>query len=121
VFVHITPLEINLLKRKDGVISMLYWKGEPAVIKQDEIDAIKEFTNDYKNIELERTHVNMEDVVHVVDGPSYSIDGNVFALKNKTLKVNLPSLGYIMIARMEEESIFGREVPMLQNNLFAHS
>ena len=121
VFIHITPQEINLLRRKDGVISVLYWMGAPAIIKQDEIDAIREFTNDYKNIELERTQVNMEDVVHIVDGPSYSIDGNVFALKNKTLKVNLPSLGYILIAKMEDESIFRREVPMLQNNFFAHS
>lgn len=121
VFVYITPEEVDLVRRKDGVISMLYWMGQPAVIKQDEIDAIREFTSDHKNITLEKSHVNRDEVVHVVDGPSYSIDGNVFAVKNKALKVSLPSLGYIMIAKMEDESIFGREVPLLQNNLFAHS
>ena len=109
VFVNITPAEIALVKQTDGVISLLHWMGEPAVIKQDEIDAIREFTGEHKNIELERTQVNMHDVARVIDGPSYSIEGNIFSIKNKTLKVSLPSLGYIMIAKMEDESIFGRE------------
>ncbi|MEO8764892.1 MAG: UpxY family transcription antiterminator [Ginsengibacter sp.] len=109
VFVNIAPAEIESLRQTDGIISILYWMGEPAIIKQDEIDAIKEFTGDYQNIELERTQVNMHDIARVVDGPSYSMEGNVFAVKNKTLKVSLPSLGYIMIAKMEDESIFQRE------------
>src|SRR6266436_9951549 len=54
VFVYITLAEIALIKQTDGVISILHWMGEPAVIKQDEIDAIKEFTGDHRNIELER-------------------------------------------------------------------
>jgi transcription antitermination factor NusG len=111
VFVNITPAEIGLIKQTDGVISILYWMGEPAVIKHDEIEAIKEFTGDHQNIELERTQVNVLDVARVVDGPSYALDGNVFALKNKTLKVSLPSLGYIMIAKMEDESIFSMDAP----------
>src|SRR5664279_1188674 len=58
VFVNITQAEIALVKQTDGVISILYWMGEPAIIKQDEIDAIKEFANDHQNIELERIQVN---------------------------------------------------------------
>ena len=111
VFVNITPAEIALVKQTDGVINILHWMGEPAIIKQDEIEAIKEFTTDHQNIELERTQVDFNEVARVVDGPSYSMEGNVFAVKNKTLKVSLPSLGFIMIAKMEDESVFGRETP----------
>lgn len=121
VFVNIALEELSLLKQTDGVISVLYWTGEPAVIKDDEIEAIKEFTSDHQNIELERTWVDMHDVARVIDEPSYSMDGNVFALKNKTLKVSLPSLGYIMIAKLGDESIFGRKATILQNNSFMHS
>jgi transcription antitermination factor NusG len=121
VFVKVTPAEIESLKQTYGVINILYWMCEPAVIKQNEIDAIKEFTTDHKNLELERTQVNLHDVAQVIDGPSYSIEGNVFAVKNRTLKVSLPSLGYIMIAKMEDESIFGWEKNILQNNSFVHS
>ena len=121
VFVKITMAEIPLLKQTDGVISMLHWMGEPAILKQDEIEAIKEFTSDHQNIELERTEVDIHDVVRMIDGPLYSREGNVFAVKNKTLKVSLPSLGYLMVAKMEDESIFGRETSIIQNNSFAQS
>jgi len=121
VFVNIHDSDIHLLKQTDGVISLLYWMGKPAIIKNDEIETIKEFTNDHQNIELERTLVNTSDMVRIIDGPSYSIEGKILALKNKNVKVNLPSLGYTMVAKIEDESIFGREATILQNNSFSHS
>lgn len=120
VFVNITEKEISLIKQTDGVISLLYWMGKPAIISEDEIEAIREFTNTYQSVELERTQVNVSDKIRIIDGPNYSIEGNVFSLQNKTVKVNLPSLGYIMIAKIEEKSIFARETILLQNNSFSH-
>lgn len=121
VFVNITEKETSLLKQVDGVISLLYWMGKPAIIREDEIEVIKEFINDHQNIELERTQVNTSDIARIVDGPSYSMEGKVFALKNKIVKVSLPSLGYIMVAKMEEESIFGKETTIFKNNSFLQS
>lgn len=121
VFVNISKEEISLLQRMDGVISLLYWMGSPAIIREDEIESIKEFSNDYQNIELERTQVNITDIARIVERPSYSMEGKVLALKNKKIKVSLPSLGYTLIAKIEDESIFGRETTILQNNSFSHS
>jgi len=121
VFVNISDSELHLLKQVDGVISLLYWMGKPAIIKKDEIEAIKEFVNDHQNIALEKAHVNTNDTTHIIDGPSYSIEGKVLSLKNKNIKVNLPSLGYTMVAKIEDESLFGREATILQNNSFSNS
>jgi transcription antitermination factor NusG len=121
VFVKIHDGDIDLLKQIDGVISLLYWMGSPAIIREDEIETIKEFTNGHQNLELERTQVDISDMVRIIDGPSYSIEGKVLALKNKNIKVNLPSLGYTIVAKIEDESIFGRETTILQNNSFSHS
>src|SRR5665647_3490952 len=46
LFVNITEKETSMLKQADGVISLLYWMGKPAIIREDEIEAIKEFIND---------------------------------------------------------------------------
>lgn len=114
VFVNITENETSLLKQLDGVLSLLYWMGKPAIINHEEIEAIKEFANDHQNIELQSMPVNTGDITRNVDGLSYSISGKVLALRNKIVKVNLPSLGYVMTAIMEEESIFGKEGTILQ-------
>lgn len=121
VFVYITEAEIEQLKKVDGVVNLLYWLGKPAIIKDDEIAAIKEFTNDHRNIMLERTVVNINDVARNFNASSLAIEGKLVTVKNKTLKINLPTLGYTMIAKIEDESFFGRNESILQNKAYINS
>lgn len=121
VFVNATQEETQLLKQTNGVINLLYWLGKPAIIAPSEITAIREFTENYRNIRLEPTAVNSDEEVNNLNGSTISLEGKLYAVKNKTVKVKLPSLGYSLIAEMEEESIFVREIPVLQNYRFAHS
>jgi transcription antitermination factor NusG len=122
VFVCVSQQETALLKQTNGVINLLYWLGKPAVIAEDEIAAIKEFTENHRNIKVEPAFVNSNEVAHSINGATVSIEGKLYAVKNKTVKINLPSLGYTMIAEVEEESVFAREnTPILQNLRFAHS
>lgn len=120
VFVHATETEANLLKLSDGVINLLYWLGKPAVIDETEINAIREFTNDHQNIDLEKLTVNSNVIERSIFRSSYEIEGNLLAVKNKTIKINLPSLGYAMVAHLKEDSVFGRE-RMVQNYTLAQS
>ena len=121
VFVYATEQEATMLKQADGVINLLYWLGRPAVINDAEINAIREFTSDYQNIDLERLTVNTSMLERSIYRSSYEIEGNLVAIKNKTIKINLPSLGYAMIANLKEDSVFGRERSMSQNYIFAQS
>jgi transcription antitermination factor NusG len=110
VFVNIEENDISLIKQLENVVSLVFWKGSPAKIKDEEIEAIKEFTSNHQDIRLERTNVNTNGEARMVNGPIYTMDGKLLMIKNRTLKVNLPSLGFTMIAEMEKESIMGREI-----------
>jgi transcription antitermination factor NusG len=121
VFVQATEQEVGLLSNAEGVINLLYWLGKPAVINETEINAMREFTNDYENIGLEKLSVNSNTLEKNIFHSSYQIEGNVVAVKNKTIKVNLPSLGYAMVANLKENNIFGRDRSMLPNYTFAQS
>jgi transcription antitermination factor NusG len=121
VFVNVTDMQLQLLRHTEGVINFLYWLGKPAVIAEAEVSAIKEFTADYRDIELERLSVNSNLLEKNVYRSSYEIEGNLVAIKNKTIKINLPSLGYAMIANLKEESVFGLDKSMSQNYTFAQS
>lgn len=120
VFVHVTEQEATLLRQAEGVINLLYWLGKPAVINETEITAIREFTTDHRNIDLEKLSVTTSIMERNIFRSTYEIDGNVVAIKNKTIKINLPSLGYAMIAHLTEDSIFARE-RIIQNYTFAQS
>ncbi len=113
VFVYISEDQINRLNRVEGVVNFLYWLGQPAIIKKEEIEILKEFTNDYQKIKIQATKVSVVDDVQIIDEPSYKMEGKLISIKSKTVKVKLPSLGYILIAEIEKESILER-----QNSLF---
>ena len=122
VFVKVGQEGINVLRQTTGVINLLYWLGKPAIIAEPEIVAIKAFVDNYKKIKLMPSLVNAnEETSQEFNGSTYSIDGRLYAVKNKQIKINLPSLGYSLVAELDEESIFVQETPDLHNYRFAHS
>ena len=121
MFANIGESDVSLFKQVENVVSLLYWKGRPAIIKNEEIEAIKEFTTDHQDIKLERAKVNVNDEARNVDDSSYTMDGKILMIKNRSVKVNLPSLGFTMIAEMEVESIMGREISFGNKELLLQS
>ncbi len=115
VFVHIDEVEIKRVLKAEGVVSLLYWLGKPAIIRDAEIQVIKEFTTNYQDIKLEQTEVNLNDTLQITNGSSYSMAGNLITVKNETVRINLPSLGFILIAGMEKENLSKRRRPFLKN------
>ena len=101
---------ITLSKQIDGIISLLYWMTKPATINEDDIHAIREFTNNHQEIILEECHVTLRNDEHIIDGTSFIMDGKILMIKKRVFRVNLPSLGFTMVAKIKDESIMGREM-----------
>lgn len=105
VFVHVSDKNIREVKEVDGVINLVHWLGKPAVIKDEEIEAIRSFLNEHSNVQLEKVDVAINDAVKVARGFLQDREGTVVAIKNNTVRVALPSLGYVMYADLEKSSI----------------
>jgi transcription antitermination factor NusG len=116
VFVNTSETQLKQLKDIEHILSLVYWKGNPAKVSDDEIDIIKQFSNNYQNIKLVRSKV-VENAMVTINSPSYSIDGNLLSVKNRTMKANLPSLGYIVTAEIETEGVMGSEISFAKNRL----
>lgn len=98
VFVHITSLDYVNIKKTDGVVNLVYWLGSPAVIRDEEIETIKQFLGTYENVQLEKAQVCVNDSVRITSGPFMDMEGVVVEVMHHSIKVILPSLGYAMIA-----------------------
>lgn len=105
VFVYATEAEHLAIKQTDGVLNFVYWLGKPAVIRNEEIDAIRYFLNAHEDIKLEKIDVNISDRVRITDGPLIAMEGDVLEVKNKTVRIFLPSLGYAMVAEVDKSRI----------------
>ena len=105
VFVRISEPELNSLKQTVGVINLVYWLGKPAVIRDPEVEMIKRFLSAHTNVKLEKTPLSVNDRVRVLGGPLMEQEGQVLSVKNNTIKIVLPSLGYLMFAEVYTNNV----------------
>ena len=105
VFVRTTEKMHSEIKSISGIVNFVYGLSKPAIIRDEEIDCIKEFLNNHKNVQLQKTPVDINDTVRITGGALTEYEGNVVAVKSKTVKIILPSLGYMMIAEVEKINV----------------
>jgi transcription antitermination factor NusG len=98
VFVHVDESEHLPIKQTDGIVNFVYWLGKPAVVKEEEIEAIQKYITNSYTVSLEKTKVNVNDTVRITNGPLIQQEGNVMQVQSNSVKVLLPSLGYAIIA-----------------------
>ncbi|RYY55552.1 MAG: UpxY family transcription antiterminator [Chitinophagaceae bacterium] len=105
VFLHIDESEFVPVLQTSGVLHFVYWLGKPAVIRDDEIMAIRRFLGEYINITVERSIVNVDDNVRIISGPLQQLEGQIREVRHNSVKVYLPSLGYTLIAEIEKSNV----------------
>lgn len=104
VFVQIENLKLLDLSKLDYVMNFVYWLGQPAVIRDEEIAIIKSFVNEYVNVKLEKTAflTNNSNITAKDGNMSYGEKmPNIVSVKNNIVKIGLPSLGYTMLAELD--------------------
>lgn len=106
VFVHVFEKDLLGLKSiTSNIVNLVYWLGKPAVVKDQEIDNIKFFLNEYGNVKLEKRNVDINEEVIITRGSFYNQQGIIRTVKNNSVVVSLPSLGYSMIAEIPISNI----------------
>src|ERR1700741_3474491 len=68
VFVKVNDEDRIAVRMTPGVVNFVYWDGKPAVIKEKEINAIKRFLNDYKNVEVKPMSLQVHQRVKITTG-----------------------------------------------------
>jgi transcription antitermination factor NusG len=106
IFVQIESSSIDKIKSLNGVVNFLYWKGSPAIINDEEMRLMKQFISDFERIEVVKSTVNLKEFSQPFDGLRYSFTDNVVIIKNIVAKVNLPSLGFTLLAKLERNDSF---------------
>lgn len=98
VFVHASESEHLPIQQTEGIINFVYWLGKPAIVKDNEIEAIRNYLNNSYTLSIEKIQVNVNDIVRITSGPLLQKEGNVLEVQKRSIKIQLPSLGYAIIA-----------------------
>ncbi|RYY86657.1 MAG: hypothetical protein EOO15_13890 [Chitinophagaceae bacterium] len=112
VFVRLTEETAQQARRIPGVVGLLHWLNQPAIIREDDITMIKSFLASHQNVRTARTAVRREPVL-VQD--EVETTGTKVARMQHTVSSSLSSLGYVLIADMpqQQRSAVQEEMPRL--------
>ena len=105
VFVRIDEDGRTPVRMTDGVVNFVYWDGKPAVIRDKEIQSIRQFLNDHHDVEAVKVELKPNEKVSITAGPLMNQEGKIIELKNKVAKVLIESLGYLLIATLDKNKL----------------
>jgi transcription antitermination factor NusG len=105
VFVQVQEEEQLQVRMVSGVLNFVYWNGKPAVVKEQEIDTIRKFLNEYQDVEVKPTNLQANQEVMVKRGLLMNNTGRIRRLMNNKVEVVIESLGYTLVASLEKSNI----------------
>ena len=105
VFVKVSENEKESIRMTSGVINFVYWLGKPAVIREEEIETIKQFIEDYQNIEIENLSPEVNSSIRIGSGPFANQIGKVITVKNTKIKLFIESLGCYLVADITKNKV----------------
>jgi transcription antitermination factor NusG len=105
VFVRIDLKDQLPVLETNGIVNFVYWLGKPALIKDEEIQLIRQFIHEYTNVRVEKENFQINDMVMVSGGPLISQEGRVVEIKKKTVKLSLTSLRVALVAEVDRANV----------------
>ncbi len=105
VFVKVNEEDRTEVRMTPGVINFVYWDGKPALIKEKEINAIKQFLNEYENVEVEPLNLELNQRVKITTGPLMDQEGAIIGINRRTVKIVIDSLGYQLVAHIDRTKL----------------
>lgn len=91
IFVYCTEIKLRMLVGIPGIARIVYYDKKPAIVKNFEIDAIKEFVGIAKGCNI----ISEGDVVDILGGPFEKVSGKVLRLNDKIVTLSIDTLGTI--------------------------
>jgi len=87
-----------------GAVRFIWWNGKPGMVRAYEIQAIKDFLNDYKDVEI-TISLKEGEQIRVMEGPLKDAEGKVLMIKGNKAILHLHSLGLNMTAKLPLQSL----------------
>jgi transcription antitermination factor NusG len=105
VFVKVKEEQRTPVRMTDGVINFVYWDGKPAVIKEKEIESIRKFLDEYEDVGLIKVDIRQDQKVRITAGLFMDQEGRVIEIKNKSARILIESLGYLLVADIDKNKL----------------
>lgn len=103
IFVKVLKSEIYDILQTPGIVKSLFYNGEPAVLREKEVENIKYWINTGLQLECVAGEFTPGELVKVIGGSFTGFEGEVYRVDNTTCAVVLKSLQQILKINIRKE------------------
>lgn len=101
VFVRLEPKDRELVFQVNGVVRYVYWLGKPAIVRNEEIEALQESLQ-HTLTSFEVRAYKVGDTISIPSGPFQGKEGIIRQLSKNSLQLVLSELGVLVTLHKEE-------------------
>lgn len=105
VFVRVEEQKKWELKRIDGILNYVYWLGKPAKIKDEEINIIRRFLNEFDDVQIEQVGLQVNGKVRIKQGVLMNYEGVLLEVSGNRAFVKIESMGLQLSAHFDKKNI----------------
>jgi transcription antitermination factor NusG len=105
VFVRVEEAKKWEVKNIAGVLNYVYWLGKPAHIRDEEIDLIKKFLNEFNDVQVEAKGFVVNSEVRIRQGVLMNYHGIVVEVLGNRAVVKIDSLDLQLSAHFDKKNL----------------
>lgn len=106
VFVKVEDAKKWDLRKVNGILNFVYWLGKPAVIKEEEINTIRKFLNEFSDVQVaEDKGLKVNTKVRIKQGLMMNYQGMLIELTGNRAKVRIESMGISLQAQFDKKNL----------------
>ena len=108
IFAYTDEKERQLLLQDPGVLNFVFWLGRPAVVREEEMEAIKKIAQAGDEIQVEGARLEKGQMVTIPEGPFKGLTGRVDKLDSRKIIVYVEQLDCMVSFRYRVEEEMGK-------------
>lgn len=106
VFIRVPDAQKWELKSIHGIINFVYWLGKPAIVRDDDIETIRKFLNEFSDVQVEAlNHLEVNSKVRIKQGVLMNYQGILVEVSGSRAKVRIESMGIQMSALFDKKNL----------------
>ena len=93
------------LRKVPGILNFVFWLGKPAIIREEEIDTIRKFLNEFSNVTVEKGNLSVNTKVRIKQGIMMNYEGMILEVFGNKAIVKIESLDIQLSAHFDKNNL----------------
>lgn len=105
VFIRISDKRKWEVKKVNGILNYVYWLGKPAHVRDEEINIIRKFLNEFDDISVEKKNFHLNAKVRIKQGVLMNYEGMVVEVSGNRVIVKIESMDLQLSAHFDKKNL----------------